>query len=143
MPISFVLTRNPSTIRRVQTNFTTPELENLSVTTTSHSIGISDVDCQIFGCYSLVIQKNNQKIRTDSQLQVETKHTLAEAYIHDEKSLESFSPTSKNLTKTSPKDSGLLRIHSLLFTMCHRSTVCRLPSTSLTSKGEQNIINIF
>ena len=143
MPISIVLTPHRSSIRCVQNAFIRPELDNLPVTTTSHLISIADVKGDIFDCCTLAIQKKtNQKTGTNSSLLVETKHTLTATYIHDEQPLEPFYPTFMNLTETSPKECGLLRIYSLLITRCHRSTTYTLSSTSSTSEGEKNLNNI-
>ena len=51
----------------------------------------------------LAIQKTNQKPRTNSSLQVETKDTSLGAHFHDGQSLELFSPAFENLTKAFSK----------------------------------------
>ena len=52
---------------------------------------------------ALAIQKTNQKPRTNSSLQVETKDTSLGAYFHDGHSLELFSPAFENLPKAFSK----------------------------------------
>ena len=80
-----MLTPNPSSLHRVQTIFIRPELPNLSAATTSHLLGTSDVNCEIFKYYALAIRKTNEKTRINSSLQLEAKHTSMEAYIRDVK----------------------------------------------------------
>ena len=52
---------------------------------------------------ALAIRKTNQKLRTNSSLQVETKDTSLGAHIHDGQSLEPFHPAFENLPKAFSK----------------------------------------
>ena len=93
---------------------------------------------------ALALRKTNQKPRTNSSLQVETKDTSLGAHIHDGQSLEPFYPAFESCQKHSPKlDLGLLRIYSLQATRCHRSTPYTLSTTSMTSEGEHIILTSF
>ena len=85
IPISYLLTPNPSSICRVQTIFIWPEFKNLSATTTSLLLGVFDINREIFDYYALAIQKTNQKTGIDSSLQLETKHLSLRAKINDVK----------------------------------------------------------
>ena len=99
---------------------------------------------KIFELNALATPKTNQKPRTNSSLQVETKNTSLGAHIHDGQSLEPSIQLLKTCQKHSPKlDLGLLRIYSLQATRCHRSTPYTLYTTSMTSEGEHNILTSF
>ena len=99
---------------------------------------------KIFEHNALATPKPDQKPRTNSSLQVETKNTSLGAHTHDGQSLEPSIQLLKTCQKHAPKlDLGLLRIYSLQATRCHRSTPYTLYTTSMTSEGEHNILTSF